>query len=109
MVDRIDRAREDVRRAADRTENDAVREQLRSIDEGLREMTHAADEEGTDDAAAGDEPVSTEGDVPRGDELQQVEAKLAGLGDEVEGRTRRLIQDARDHLDGYRREVTRDW
>jgi hypothetical protein len=110
MADHIERAREDVRRAADLAEDRTVGEQLRSIDEGLKEMTHSSTEAGTErERSSGEEPAATEGDVPRGDELQQVEAKLAGLGDEAEGRTRRLIQDARDHLDGYRREVTRDW
>lgn len=110
MTDRIERAREAVQRAADVSDDPAVREQLQSIDEGLAEMTHSASED-PDEAGGAGEPgtVSTEGDVPRGDQLQQVEAKLAALGDVAEGRVRRLIQGARDELDGYRREVTRDW
>ena len=110
MTDHIERAREAVRRAADVCDDATVREQLQSVDEGLAEMTHSASEDSGESDRAGDPATaSTEGDVPRGDELQQVEAKLAALGDEADGRTRRLIQAARDELDGYRREVTRDW
>ena len=110
MVDRIERAREDVQRASDLTEDRIVREQLQSIDEGLEEMTHSSAEDvsDTDHEEAGG-AVKTEGDVPHGDELQQVEAKLAALGDDAEGRARELIQDARDRIDGFRRRNTRDW
>jgi hypothetical protein len=110
MTDELERAREDVQRAADRTDDDAVREQLRSIDEGLKEMTRSSTEERSDSDRRDDHaPATTEGDVPRGDELQQVEAQLADLGDDAEGRVRELIQDARDRIDDYRRAVTRDW
>ena len=110
MADHTERAREAVQRAADVSDDAVVREQLQSIDEGLAEMTHSASEDvGESDRAGEPATASTEGDVPHGDELQQVEAKLASLADEADGRVRRLIQGARDELDGYRREVTRDW
>ena len=110
MTDQLERAREDVQRAADVTDDATVQKQLHAIDEGLEEMTHSSGEDvsSTDSQEEGG-AVKTEGDVPRGDELQQVEAKLAALGDDAEGRTRELIRDARDRLDGYRRTVTRDW
>ena len=110
MTDRIDQAREAVRRAADVTDEAAVQKQLQSIDEALMEMTHSsADESSPTDSEDEDAAVKTEGDVPRGDHLQEVESKLAGLGDETEGEARTLVQDARDHLDAYRRQYTRDW
>lgn len=110
MTDRLQRAREAVQRAAELTDDATVQEQLHSVDEGLEEMTHSSEEDVSDtDREEEGGAVKTEGDVPRGDELQQVEAKLAGLGDEAEGRARSLIRDARDQLDGYRRAYTRDW
>lgn len=110
MTDRLERAREDVQRASDLTDDDSVREQLQSIDVGLKEMTHSQSEDVSDtDRSEEDGDVTTEGDVPGGDELQQVEAKLAALADEADGRPRELIRDARDQLDAYRRAVTRDW
>lgn len=109
MADRIERAREDVRRASDLTD-DAVREQLRSIDEGLKEMTQSASEaEGERDRSDVYSHTTTEGDVPHGEKLQQVEEKLAALSDEADGQARSLIQDARNRLDEYRQAVTRDW
>lgn len=101
MTDGIERARREVRRASDLTDDETVREQLRSIDEGLMELTHGDE--------AGDHPASTRGDVPRGGDLRDVEAKLAGLGDAAEGTPRALIQDARDRIDDYRRQYPRDW
>lgn len=110
MTDRLERTREDVQRAAEATDDAVVHKQLLSIDEGLEEMTHSAAEDvsPTDDEEEGG-AVKTEGDVPHGEKLQQVEAKLAELGDDADGRAREHIQDARDHLDDYRQTVTRDW
>lgn len=110
MTDRLERAREDVQRAAETADDAVVHKQLLSIDEGLEEMTHSSAEDvsPTDREEEGG-AVKTEGDVPHGEKLQQIEAKLAELGDDADGRTRELIRDARDQLDGYRRAVTRDW
>ena len=110
MADRLEAAREDVKRAAEATDDATVQKQLHSIDEGLEEMTHSSKEDvsATDSEEEGG-AVKTEGDLPHGEELQQVEAKLAALGDDAEGRARELIQDARDHIDVYRQRYTRDW
>lgn len=110
MADQIDQAREDVQRAAEVTDDAVVQKQLLSIDEGLEEMTHSAQEDvsGTDRQEEGG-AVKTEGDDPHGNQLQEVEAKLAELGDETDEQARSLIQDARDQLDGYRRQKTQDW
>ena len=110
MTDRLERAREDVQRAAETTDDAVVHKQLLSIDEGLEEMTHSAKEDvsATDEQEEGG-AVKTEGGDPHGDKLQQVEAKLAELADEADGQAHSLIQDARDRLDGYRRENTQDW
>lgn len=110
MSHELERAREDVQRAGDLAENETVREQLRSIDEGLKEMTHSSKEDASDtDERETDGDATTEGDRPRGDQLQQVEATLAGLEDDADGRAGSLIRDARDELDEYRRRRTRDW
>lgn len=110
MSDRIERAREAVKRAAELTDDATVQKQLHSIDEGLEEMTHSAKEDVSDtDREEAGGAVKTGGDVPHGENLEEVEMKLAGLGDDADSAARRLIQDARDHLDGYRREYTRDW
>lgn len=110
MTDHLERAREDVRRASDVTDDETVREQLRSIDEGLKEITHSSAEASLDtDRSDERSRTTTEGDDPHGGDLKDVEAKLAGLGDDVEGTPRALVQDARDRIDDYRRQVTRDW
>lgn len=101
MADRLASARDAVRRASDETDDATVREQLRSIDEGLRELT---EDEGPVDVGP-----STEGDEPHGDDLEEIEAKLAGLADEAGGAARGHVEDARDAIDAYRRAYTRDW
>lgn len=110
MTGRLQRAREDVQRAAELTDNTVVHKQLLSIDEGLEEMTHSAKEDvsPTDRQEEGG-AVKTEGDVPHGEKLRQVEAKLAGLSADADGRARELIHAARDRLDDYRQAVTADW
>lgn len=110
MAERLERAREDVQHAADVTDDAVVHKQLLSIDEGLEEMTHSAKEDvsPTDRREEGG-AVKTEGDVPHGEKLEQLEAKLAGLSDDADGQAREFIQAARDRLDDYRRAVTRDW
>lgn len=110
MDDRLRRAREDVQRAAEVTDDAVVHEQLLSIDEGLEEMTHSSMEDvSSSDSREEGGAVKTEGDEPHGDKLEQVEAKLAGLGDDANDQARELIRAARDRLDEYRRDVTRDW
>lgn len=94
MVDQLARARESIRRAADRSDEETVREQLRSIDLGLMEETESA---------------STEGDRPVGDQLEQVEKKLAGLAERTDGAVNEDVREARDAIDAYRRAHTRDW
>ncbi len=101
MVERLAGAREAVQRASDVTDDATVRKQLRSIEEGLMEMTERG--ETVDDEA------KTEGDVPGGDDLEEVEAKLAGLVDETDGAARRHVEDARNAIDAYRVAHTRDW
>jgi hypothetical protein len=101
MADRLASAREAVRRASDVSDDSTVREQLRSIDQGLREMTEAS-ETTTDD-------VSTEGDVPHGEELRTVEEKIVGLADRADDEARAHLEDARDAIDDYRRSYARDW
>lgn len=100
MADRLASAREAVRRAADAVDDAALREQLRSIDEGLREMT---EDEGPIDVGP-----STEGDVPRGDDLDEVEAKLGGLAAETGGAARGHVEDALAAIVAYRRASPRD-
>lgn len=109
MTGRLQRAREDVQRAAELTDNAVVHKQLLSIDEGLEEMTHSAKEDvsPTDQQEEGG-AVKTEGDVPHDEKLRQVEAKLAGLSDDADGRARELIHAARNRLDDYRQADTTD-
>lgn len=92
MVDRITEARRLVAAASDETEDATVREQLHSIDNGL--------------AVVADEPD----DAIKGDRLEEVEAKLVGLGDETdEEAVLRRIENARDHIDAFRRDEAQDW
>lgn len=91
MVDRIADARRVVAEASDAVDDATIREQLHSVDRGL--------------AAVADEPA----DAEKGDRLESVEAKLVGLGDEVEGDAAEYVATARDLLDDYRRERTQDW
>lgn len=92
MVDRIQEARRLVADASEDADDSTVHEQLNSVDEGLRVLA--------------DEP----GDEVKGDRLEEVEAKLVGLGDHVDDdAVLDRIEDARDHIDAYRRDVTQDW
>ena len=94
MVDRIEEARKLVAEASDATDDATVQEQLHSIDEGLEVLA--------------DEPD----DAVKGDRLEQVEAKLVGLGDEVdddEGRVHHLLENARNHVDAFRRDKAQNW
>ncbi|SFS10836.1 hypothetical protein SAMN05216559_3817 [Halomicrobium zhouii] len=93
MVDRIAEARKLVEEASDVTDDATVQEQLHSIDEGF--------------AVLADEPD----DAVKGDRLEEVEAKLVGLGDELddEDRVHHLIENARDHVDAFRREKAQNW
>lgn len=101
MSDRLSRARTAVQHAAEATDNATVRKQLRSIDEGLMEMTERGD-------SPDDEP-KTEGDVPHGDDLEELEYRLADLASEVEGKAETYVTNARDAIDAYRRANTHDW
>lgn len=92
MVDRIAAARRLVATASDETDDATVREQLHSVDEGLAAVSERAD------------------DATEGERLEEVEAKLVGLGDEVdEEDVHQRVQDARDHLDAFRREEAQNW
>lgn len=91
MVDRIADARRVVAEASDVVDDATVREQLHSVDRGL--------------AAVADEPA----DAEKGERLESVEAKLVGLGDEVDGDAAEYVATARDLLDDYRRDRTKDW
>lgn len=99
MADELSRARAAVRRASESVDDAAIREHLRSIDEGLREMTSASD--------SGD--ARTSGDEPHGENLEEIESKLAGVLSETDGQTHDQLQMARDEIDAYRRTTTRDW
>lgn len=101
MAHRLSSARDAVQRASDATDNAAVRKQLRSLDEGLMEMTESGD--------LPDDAPKTEGGVPHGDDLEEVEHRLADLAGEAEGEAQRHVEDARDAIDAYRRAYTRDW
>ena len=92
MVDRIEEARTLVDEASADTDDATVQEQLHSIDEGL--------------AVLADEPD----DAVKGERLERVEAKLVGLGDETDDdRVLHLIENARDHVDAFRREKAQNW
>jgi len=92
MVDRIAEARRLVATASDDTDDATVREQLHSIDEGL--------------AVLADEPD----DAVKGDRLAELEAKLVGLGDEVaDEHVLHLVENARNHVDAFRREKAQNW
>jgi hypothetical protein len=125
MVDRIQRTRTLVRRAGDLTDDATVREQLQSIvaglddipdvsrgaepgREGAAESDSADAERGKAGAGRGESDAETGADRA-GDRFRTVEAKLAGLTDETDGAARERIEEARDHLDVYRQERTRDW
>lgn len=97
MDERIERARSHAARAADETDNADVREQLRSIAQGLESVDESEDRASEDESEQ------------EGNRLQQVEEKLAGLTDRSEGSAREHIERARDAIDVYRQEDTRDW
>lgn len=93
MVDRIEKARRLVADASEDADKRDIHEQLNSIDEGLKVL---GDEESPDEV--------------RGDRLEEVEEKLVGLGNQVDDESvLRRIEDARDHIDAYRRDETQDW
>jgi hypothetical protein len=94
MVDRIAEARRLVDEASDVTDDATVQEQLRSIDEGLGVLAEEPD------------------DAVKGDRLEEVEAKLVGLGNELDdddGRVHHLFENARNHVDAFRREKAQNW
>lgn len=92
MVNRIEEARRLVDAAATESDEAAVREQLQSVSVGL--------------ATVDEEPA----DATQGDRFEELEAKLVGLGDEVaDEAVRRRVQNARDHIDAYRRSDAQDW
>lgn len=96
MADHLRRAREAVESAAaivDESKSD-IHRQLNSIDEGLETLRG-------DDAP--------DDDYERGDRLEEIEDKLVDLGNKTEGETETYLQDARDHIDEYRRESAQDW
>lgn len=93
MVNRIEAARHSIDAASDETEHRMVREQLRSLSEGLREVE--ADEERDLQA----------------DRLEEIEDKLTSLGDEAadDSDVMERLEEARDHLDAYRRDKAQSW
>ena len=92
MVDRIEEARRLVAEASEDASERDIHEQLDSIDEGL--------------AVLADEPD----DAVKGDRLEEVEAKLVGLGNEVDDEhVHHLIENARNHVDAFRRDEAQDW
>ena len=99
MADELSRAREAVQRASESADDADLRKHLRSIDEGLMEMT----------AESEPDEARTSGDEPHGENLEEIESKLAGVLSETDGRTREQLQSARDAIDAYRRTTTRDW
>lgn len=92
MVDRITEARRLVATASDDTDDATVREQLHSIDEGLEVLETEPD------------------DAVKGDRLEEVEAKLVGLGDELDDdHVHHLVENARNHVDAFRRDKAQNW
>lgn len=99
MAEELSEAREAIQRASEVADDATVREQLDSIDEGLMEMTEHP----------GDGPAKTAGDVPHGENLEEVEEKIVDLASRTGEPTRSHLEDARDGIDAYRRTFTRDW
>jgi hypothetical protein len=92
MVDRIEEARRLVATASEDVDDATVREQLHSIDEGLAVVNEERD------------------DAVKGDRLEEVAAKLVGLGDEVgDDHVLHLIENARNHVDTFRRDKAQNW
>lgn len=106
MTDELAAARKAVQRASETVDDASIREQLRSIDEGLMEMTES--EGGTTDSG-GETPAKTQGDVPHGENLEEVEEKVVGLASRTDEPTRSHLENARDDIDAYRRKYTREW
>lgn len=100
MAEELSRARDAIQRASEHADDSTVREQLRSIDEGLMEMTHS--EKQTLRA-------KTSGNVPDGDDLQEIEETVVALTSETNSEARSCLHEARDEIDAYRRKFTRDW
>lgn len=92
MVDRIEQAASIVDDASELTDDSTIREQLDSVVSGLNAVAEEPD------------------DAVKGDRLEEVEAKIVGLGDEAEDeRVEAALQDARDHVDAFRRDRAQDW
>lgn len=94
MPDPLTEARTAVNEAIDATDDSTVREQLQRVDEGLDELS--GDE-------APDDPQQ------QGERLETVEEKLVGLGDQVSGPAQTHVENARDHIDEFRRRYAQDW
>lgn len=90
MPNHLRRAREKIRQASDAADGE-VRSNLQSLDEGLGELTEGGKTEGSGDPD------------DEADRFKQIEEKLRGLIDETDDETERVLQDARDELDAYRR------
>lgn len=86
MNAQADRIRETLQRAADSGDGN-VQEQLRSLDEGFMEIV---------------EGEKTKDTPPHDDRLAELEEKLAGLIQETDGETRRLIREAETLIGDYR-------
>lgn len=93
MVNRIEEARRSIDDASDETDHRMVREQLRSLSEGLREIEEDEDRQ------------------LEGERLEEIEDKLTGLGDEAveDGEVMDRLEEARDHIDAYRRDRAQNW
>lgn len=97
MSRHIAAAREAVQSAAEIAEDSTVHEQLNSIDRGLDRVT-------------GDGEDAPADDFEEGDRLEQLEAKLVGLGEETEDDVvLDHVETARDHIDAFRRDEAQDW
>lgn len=90
MTDHLDRARNELRKAAESAER-AEQEQFHSIDEGLMELVEG---DKTQDA-----PVQS-------DRLAELEEKLDGLREKTDGETQRHVANAAAAIDEVRKERT---
>lgn len=70
--------------ASDRVTDGDLRANLRSIDEGIVEITE------------GD--TTPDGTTPNEDRVEELEEKLEGLQDQVDGETRSLLESASDQM-----------
>lgn len=89
MTAHLRRARESIQRASESVDGE-TRENLLSLDEALGSLIEQTVETGDPDDAA--------------DRFEEIEEKVEGLLDEVDGGTETTLQEARDHLNSYRRE-----